>query len=298
MVKIFSIIIFALTFFQETAAGSQEIVVVQSLTVKPYEDALRGFKSVYAGKIKKLLLTDTEGADAVRAVRESKPGMILAIGAEALAKVRRIKDIPIVYLMVLNPHAVLQGEENITGISMSIPPEKQLAALQKVLPEVRKVGLLYDPGKTGFLVKKAQLAAKAAGIELVAKEVRRTKDVPELANSMKEHIQVFWMIPDTTVVTPETVNFLLLFSLENRIPMLAFSDKYVEAGALMSLDIDAFNLGKQAGEAAGKILSGADVREIPRFDVKNAVLTINVKTAKKMGITVSDEVMTKARKVR
>lgn len=298
MVKIFSIIILSLTLFQEVAAGSQEVVVVQSLKVKPYDDALLGFKSVYAGKIKKLILPEMEGADAVRAVREAKPAIILAIGAEALAKVRRIKDIPIVYLMVLNPHAPLQGEENITGVSMSIPPEKQLAALQKVLPDVRRVGLLYDPGKTGFLVKKAQIAARAAGIELVAKEVRRPKDVPELANSMKDHIQAFWMFPDTTVVTPETVNFLLLFSLENRIPMFAFSDKYVEAGALMSLDIDAFNLGKQAGEAARKILSGVDVREIPRFDVKNAVLTINVKTAKKMGITVSDEVMTKARKVR
>ena len=298
MVKFFSIFILSLTLFHETAAGSQDVMVVQSLRVKPYDDALLGFKSVFPGRIKKLLLPEADGADAVRAARETRPDLILAIGAEALAKVRRIKDIPIVYLMVLNPHTLLQGEDNITGVSMSIPPEMQFAAMQKVIPHIRRVGLLYDPGKTGFLVKKAQLAARGAGIELVAREVHRTKDVPELINSMKDTVQAFWMIPDTTVVTPETVNFLLLFSLENRIPILAFSDKYVEAGALMSLDINAFNLGKQAGEAARKILAGTHVREIPRIDAKNVVLSINTKTAKKLGIAVSDEVMARARKVR
>jgi len=281
-----------------TPAGAQEIVVVQSLKVKPYEDALRGFKSVWTGKIKKLILPEMEGADAVREIREAKPDLVLAIGAEALAKVRKIQDIPIVYLMVLNPQTILQGEENITGVSMNIPPEKQLAALQKVLPQVRRVGLLYDPHKSGPLVKKAQVAARAAGIELVTKEVHNPKDVPELANSMKGMIQAFWVIPDTTVVTPETMEFLLFFFMDHRIPVLAFSNKYVEAGALMSLDIDAFTQGKQAGEAARKIESGTDVREIARLDGRNAVLTINVRVAKKLGITVSDDVINKARIVR
>jgi len=249
-----------------TPAGAQEIVVVQSLKVKPYEDALRGFKSVWTGKIKKLILPEMEGADAVREIREAKPDLVLAIGAEALAKVRKIQDIPIVYLMVLNPQAIIQSEENITGVSMNIPPENQLAALQKVLPQVRRVGLLYDPHKSGSLVKKAQVAARAAGIELVTKEVYSPKDVAELANSMKGMIQAFWVIPDTTVVTPETMEFLLFFFMEHRIPVLAFSNKYVEAGALMSLDIDAFTQGKQAGEAARKIESGTDVREIARLD--------------------------------
>ena len=192
--------------------------------------------------------------------------------------------------MVLNPPNPISKQENITGVSMNIPPEKQLSSLQEV-HEVKRVGLLYDPAKTGYLVKKALYSAERLGIKLVIKEVHNPKEVPATLDSMRDGIDAFWMLPDTTVLTPETVESLFLFSLENRIPVLTFSDKYLELGAMISVGIDAFDIGRQAGEMAKEILSGSNIKNLPRVDAQKAILTLNLKVAKKLGIRVNTNIV-------
>jgi putative ABC transport system substrate-binding protein len=162
--------------------------------------------------------------------------------------------------------------------------------LQEVLYQVKRVGLLYDPSKTGFFVKKALYSSEKLGIKLIVKEVHSPKDVPSMLDSMKDGIDAFWMLPDTTVVTPETVEYLLLFSLENKIPVLTFSDKYLDLGAMISVSIDAFDIGRQAGEMAKEILSGSDIKNLPRVHAQKAVLTLNLKVAKKLGIRVNNNI--------
>ena len=103
------------------------------------------------------------------------------------------------------------------------------------------------------------------------------------------------MLPDLTVITPETIEFVLLFSLENKIPILAFSEKYVELGALMSVGIDAFDIGIQAGEMAEKILSGRDIMNARHVDARKAVISINLKVAKTLGIPIDEKIIRKAR---
>lgn len=277
------------------AESAHEVVAVQSFNIKPYGEALKGFNSVCDCQIKQFVLSEMEGTDVAKAIREAKPDIILAIGTDSLIRVKKIKDIPIVYLMVPNPQNVISEEENITGVSMNIPPHNQLATLKDVLPGIKRVGLLYNPERTGFFVKKARLTANSMGIELLAKEVHSPKDVPALVNNMKGEINAFWMLPDITVITPETAEFLLLFSLENKIPVLTFSDKYVEMGALLSIEVDAFDSGKQAGEMAHKILSGTNIKKVPETDPRKAVLSINLKIAKKLRITISKDIINKAR---
>ncbi|MDH5769432.1 MAG: ABC transporter substrate-binding protein, partial [Nitrospirota bacterium] len=250
MLKKFFILSLSLFLFQGIAEATHEVMVVKSFNIKPYNEALKGFKSVCDCRIKQFVLSEMEGLDVLKAVRDANPDLILAIGIDALTRVKRIRNIPIVYLMVPNPQNIILDEENITGVSMNIPSEKHLATLRDVLPKIKRVGLLYNPDRTGSFVKKAQLVAREMGIGLIAKEVNSAKEVPKLVNSMKGKINAFWMLPDTTVVTPETTEILLLFSLENKIPVMTFSDKYMEMGALMSLEVDTFDSGKQAGEMA------------------------------------------------
>lgn len=178
---------------------------------------------------------------------------------------------------------------------MNIPPEKQLVLLQEALHDVNRVGLLYDPAKTGYLVEKARYYSRKLGIKLIVKEVHSSKEVPSIINKMKYGIDVFWMLPDTTVITPETAEFLFLFSIENKIPVLTFSDKYLELGAVMSVSLDAFDIGRQAGEMAKEILSGTNIKNLPRFDARKAVLTINLKTAKKLGVTINNEIISRTK---
>ena len=273
----------SLLLFEGTAFGL-DVLVIQGVRVKPFDDALRGFKNVCRVESKTIVVSEIDGGDVLKTVREERPEIILAIGADALSRVRKIKDIPIVYLMVLNPEKLIGDGRNFSGVGMTIPPAKYLALLEKLdLPEM-KVGILYNPAKSGHTVKSIQQAARTMGLEIVAREVHTPKEVPELVLRMKDSVTAFWMLPDPTVVTPETVEFLLLFSQQYSVPVVAFAGKYVDMGALLSLDIDSFDQGMQAGEIANEILHGAAVSELPTVDARKAVLKVNRKVARKFGI--------------
>ncbi len=213
-------------------ALAKDIVVIQSCKIKPYKDALRGFKSTCAEKSGELVFHEQDiSGDVTGDVRRLHPDLILAIGMDALEKARKIKKIPIVYVMVLNPNLLIQRARNITGVSMSISPEKHFSVLHKVLPSRKRIGLLYDPRRNDLYAKKALSSAKAYGFELIAKEADSAKDVPRLMEKLNGKIDLLWVLPDVTIVTPETTAFLLLYSVEKNVPVHIFSSKYLEMGA-------------------------------------------------------------------
>lgn len=264
-------------------AYGYDVLVIQSLRDKSYEEALRGFRSACPAKAKRLVLSELAEADVVRTVREEQPELVLAVGAEALTQVKKLRQVPIVYLMVLTP-SVAAG--NITGISMTISPEREIAFMKAFSPHPQRIGILYNQRRFGTYVKNAQSAARAAGIELIAREVQSPKDVPLQMQGMKEAIDFFWMLPDPTFVTNETVEFILLFAQQNRIPVVTFTGRYVEMGASASLDIDFFDMGKQAGEMAQKILDGTPVSDVPRTHARKTTPKVNRNVIKNLGISV------------
>lgn len=297
--RIYINIFFIFTFlFYGLAEAGDKIVAVQSVRIKPYEEAIAGFKSITKSEIKKIVISEFEGKDVVKTINSFKPDIVLAIGMGALQVVKEIKDIPVVYMMVLNPTSIISGEKNIFGVSMSIPPEKQLDLLLNVLPHVKNIGLLYDPDRTGYIVKDAMIAAGKMNINLIAKEIQNSRDVPSELLGMRKNIDVFWMLPDLTVITPATIKFLLLFSLENKIPVLAFSDKYVELGALMSISIDPFDIGRQAGEIANAIVSGRDLENIKKVDARKSSISVNANIARKLEIDISNNIIKEARLIK
>ncbi|MBI5409406.1 MAG: ABC transporter substrate-binding protein [Nitrospirae bacterium] len=289
-------ILLCLSAWPSTAPASG-LIAVQSINIKPYNEALKGFREACNCDAEQFIISEMEGTDIIKKIHEERPDVILAVGVDALGKVKNVKNIPVVYVMVLNPQSVLSSNENITGVSLYVAPEKQLSVLKNALPGLKSVGLLFDPLRSGDFVRKASLAASAAGIELTAKEVRNSKDVPAMLKELNGKINAFWMLPDITVITPETVEYLFLYTLENKIPVMTFSDKYLGMGALMSLDADAYDIGKQAWEITKNILSGTPVRELKETDARDALVTINQKIAGKLGITISRERLNKARVV-
>ena len=242
-------------FCQVPAGAAGDILVVQSLQIKPYDEALRGFRSVCPGTTRTLLSSELSAAAIIGKVHKNRPDLILAIGMDALLKVKEIRDVPIIYLMVLNPQSLVQDSNNITGVSLAVQPERQLSAFRQVLPHVRKIGLPFDPDKSGAFVTNAQNAAAKLGIELLSKSVHSSRGAAAALDGMKGNIDAFWLLPDTTVVNPETVDLLLLSAIESGIPVLTFSEKYAEKGALLSLEVDATEAGKQAGEMANSIMA-------------------------------------------
>lgn len=280
------------------AAAKRTVISVQSIAVRPYDEALEGFKESLSEvdiAVHRVFLSEVKAGDLENQFVTMKPHLVLAIGMDALSRVAHLKHIPIVYVMVLDPADTLFMGGQVTGVKMSVAPEKQLTVLREALPHTKTIGLLYDPQRSSRTVQRIETAGKQNGISVNARDVARAEQVPQAVMQMTGKIDVFWMLPDLTVISPETVEFLLLFAMESRTPLLTFSEKYAEQGALVTIASDPRDMGRQAGDLAAKILTGTHAGDIPAEDARKAVVTINLKVAQKMGITVGKEILRTAR---
>lgn len=272
-------------------AHSCNVVVVKSADLKPYEEVLRGFKDACDCEIWEVTLRGDEKSGKLF---NDPPDAVFAIGTSAFKKVKTMKAPPVVYAMVM-PSEAAEPNPNLSGVSMDISPQAYLAAMKEVFPSAKRIGLLYDPRYTKAFVRDAVKAAGAAGVELVVKEANAPNEIEALLNAMRGRIDVFWMLPDPTVVTNETVDALLHFSFEHSVPLFSFSRKYTELGAVASLEVDPYDMGAQAGELVNTLTTNR--KDAIRVYARGARLLINMKVSNKMGIRIRDEVSRKGKKI-
>ena len=280
------------------AAAGRTIVAVQSVPARPYDEALEGFVQALAQvdyDLQRIILSESPGQEVKRQLDATKPKLVLAIGMDALTQVADLTSMPVVYVMVLNPPDAIARTGEVTGVRMLVAPEKQLLIVQTALPKIKTIGLLYDPQRSGQVVSRLQAAAERMDISIIAQKVTRTEQVPQAVLEMSPKIDLLWMLPDLTVVAPDTVEFLLLFAMESGKPLITFSEKYVEQGAVLSIASDTRDMGRQAGQIALKILGGTNVRDLPSEDAGKAVVTINLKVARKMGLQLDGKILRTAR---
>jgi putative ABC transport system substrate-binding protein len=273
-------------------AEANEVIVVSSGDLKPYRDVLRGFKDACDCDVRVLKFRGGEGLDSAL---EDSPAAVVAVGTAAFRKVGTIRKPPVVHIMAVPSQTALSRNRNISGVSMDLSPETYLAAMTEVFPKAKRIGLLYDPRHTAAFVKDAVKAAQAAGLELAAVPVHEPASVPAALADLPGNLDVFWMLPDPTVVTTEMVKFLLLYSFRSNVPVFSFSKKYAEMGAVASLDVDPYDMGAQAAELVSR-LSAGQAGPI-RVYARKAHLSINTKVAAKMGLRVRDDLSMKVTKV-
>lgn len=271
---------------QAADACAADVVVVQSGTTPVHQKIISGLSSVIDQKIV------IASVDDVRANSRSKPRLFVAIGADALIAVKD-KGVPVIFSMVMNPRAMgLEGKQA-TGVEVFVSVESQMEQLRAVLPKAVRIGVVYSPHSTGHIVETAKEAAKRKGVTIVARAVNSADEAIVAMNGLKD-VDVFWMMPDTTVITQETVKHLLLLSFERKVPVYALSEKYVKNGALLALGINPTLLGRQVGELANRVLDGQSVSTIPFEPIRGGDLYINVSVANRLKVEIPPEVLGRA----
>lgn len=284
-----------------TQARAQDIVILKSHDLEPFNQAVAGFVAACSGHITEYDLRGTkkEESSIIQRLTAAKPRLIVAIGPLAAQVAREhLRDVPIIFVMVSNPpkHG-LQGA-NLAGVSLDIPVQTQLARYKSLVPSLKTLGVIYDPAKTGAMVTEAGTTVAPLGLQLLAAPVSTPKEVPAALRSLLGKIDALWMVPDDTVVTPESFKFLLLTAFENNLPFVTVSDIFVEAGALASLSPDYTDVGRQGCQLATDLESGrlrlGEVMVVPPAKVN---LAINLKTASKIGLTLPPEIIQSANKV-
>jgi putative tryptophan/tyrosine transport system substrate-binding protein len=269
-------------------AYAQHIWIIKTKNLANYNEVLTGFKVAC-----KMRFTDNDmegnedrGHQIATAAKEAKPDAILAVGAQAAIIAKEdIKDIPIIFTSVLNAELYPLKADNVTGILMEPSVDTQLSALRSLIPNIKTIGTVYNPKKTSNLVQSANSWVSKVNLKLISAKVDASSDVPEALRAFSGGIDALWMVPDSTVVTPEGFSTILNYSFQNNIPLFALSQNFVQHGALVSLSPKNPNMGQQACQIIGDVLKNKiPAGNIPFSRPKGLELTFNINTAKKIGL--------------
>ena len=263
-------------------AWGTDVLIVQSGRNAAYLESLRGFQTVYKGTTHTIVLSDYAEVDVVQLVKEEQPRLVLAVGDAALAASRKVGQVPVVGLMALSLNLAKGPSGTVGGVGMLPAPERYLERCRTM--GARRVGVIHDPARSGYYLQRARQAARRMGIELVVREVHAPPETPARLEQMKGKVDALWMLPDTTAVTAETLEAYFLFSLQQKVPVVTFSEQYLAKGAAVSLDVDRADLGRQAAELANSLLSGAAIHSTA-VDARKFQVHANETVGRNLGIS-------------
>jgi putative ABC transport system substrate-binding protein len=299
-VTIVLVLILSLAAMASPAAAAR-VAVLLSAKVSEYEDALKGFRESNPHQIAAVYDMDGDldrGRKQLAEIEDKiKPELIFAVGVWALqAVIARPPSVPVVYAMVLNPPSVLGADaRNVTGASMNVPVEQSIRLFKQLGPQIKRIGVIFNRNRTGYLVRQAQAVAREEGLELVTREVSSPKDVVAALESLQDGVDALWIVPDETTLSQAVVQQMLLFSYRKKIPLLGLSDRHAQMGALFALSFaSGEDIGRQAGELAQAILNGRAASGVPYTNARKVYLTVNLKAAQKLGLEIPQAILTRA----
>ncbi|HHV94405.1 MAG TPA: ABC transporter substrate-binding protein [Firmicutes bacterium] len=231
-----------------------------------------------------------------------KVDLVLAIAtptAQATANV--IRDIPILITAVTDPVAAGLVESierpgtNVTGTSDLTPVAKQLELLKTIAPQAKRVGVLYNPGEANSLVQ-LDLARKAAaglGFSVVEVPVDSSSSVYQAAQSTVGKVDALYVPTDNTVVS--ALESVVIVAENAKLPLIVGETDSVRRGALGTISIDYYALGRQTGRMALEILEkNANPAEMPIQYLDDVELVLNLGAAERMGVELPAELVAQA----
>ncbi len=227
-------------------------------------------------------------------------------GAAARAVQRASKTIPIVMAEATAPVArglvqsLARPGGNTTGLSY-MPPElfgKWLDLLKEIIPNLSRVAVLWSPkGPASRLGWKAiQLPAQQLGVQLHSMAVRSPNDYDKVFEDLtRARADALVLMPGSRIGVKR--DRLVDLVAKSRLPSISGSGRRVADGDLMSYGTNLGDLYRRAATFVDKILKGTKPADLPVEQPKKFNFVVNLKTAKRLGITIPPEILIQATKV-
>lgn len=234
----------------------------------------------------------------------SKKDLIFAIATPtAQACYNATKDIPIVFSAVTNPVNDGLAKDwkssgcNTTGTSDMANIDEQLALLKEVLPNAKTLGVVYTTSETNSVnqVNELELLAPKYNLKIKKIGVANINEINQVLSNSMGDIDVLYAPTDNNVAA--SYELVAQIALKANKPVIGAEPAVVEKGGLLSKGIDYYELGKIAGYKAAEILDGKNPQDIEIETMKELAITVNTDVAKKLGITIPQNILDSAKKV-
>ena len=239
-----------------------------------------------------------------------KVDLILAPNTPAARAVQQATTtIPIVVPVIGNPvgdglvTSLTRPGGNVTGLTF-LGPElvpKRLELLKQALPKVSRVAALWHRGAfsertTRDMLKATEAAARTLGVQLQLVEVRGPNELDRAFSAMiRARAEALLVFPGTMLFNER--KRIVDFAAKHRLPSMSMAKEFVELGGLIAYGASITDLLRRSATYVDKILKGAQPGDLPVEQPTKFELTINLKTAKALGLTIPASVLLQADRI-
>ncbi len=224
----------------------------------------------------------------------------------ALAAKQATKTIPIVMVSVGDPvgsglvTSLARPGGNVTGLSVLAPDiiPKALEILKEAAPSVSRVAVWIDPTNPGQTLPDKQMdaAANILGVTPERVDVRTAANLDAaFAAALRQRAEALFVYPLPIALLD--VQRIAQFAIKNRLPTIALFPQRVREGLLMSYGLNVDEQYRRAGTYIDKILKGVKPADLPIEQPTKFELVINLKTAKALGLTIPQSLLSRADEV-
>jgi putative ABC transport system substrate-binding protein len=234
------------------------------------------------------------------------PDVIVATTTPAAAALRELtRTIPIIFVVVPDPigmgfvRSFARPGANMTGFVSYDPPiiGKWIQLLKEIAPSTTRVAAIFNPN-TGFppsYFAREIEAASSFGVRAILAPVKDSADLEQvIATQARKGGGGLIILPDSFNVRNRDV--IVAAAIRHKVPLIGF-DVFAKAGGLMTYWFDTAELHAQAASYVDRILKGEKASDLPVQAPTRYVLTINLKTARAIGLDVSPTLLARADEV-
>lgn len=286
--------------------GGPSVAVVEGLREGLKELGLEPGKHVL------LEIRDVKGdvtaiEDAARSLERDKVALVYAMPTSVVTKVKRATTtVPVVFAVGSDPVAAglvdsfAKPGGRLTGvyfISAELTP-KHLEILKELLPNVHKVITFYDPRNSFALAaaKEAREAGRRLKIEMIERHVASVEELERGLKSLdSKDADAYFYINDAMVTTQ--AQLIIDRANARKLPTMFHEDSLVAKGALASYGVGYYEIGRLSAKYVQRVLTGTSPQNLPVEAFSRLSLSVNLKTARALGITVPQSVLFRADKV-
>jgi putative ABC transport system substrate-binding protein len=230
-----------------------------------------------------------------------------ATTSSALAAKAATQTIPIVFTLGSDPVALglvaslNRPGRNLTGVAVLAAEiaTKRLALLHELVSAIASIALLVNPANPNYVqaeTKDLQSAARVLGVRVLVLNGGTESDVAAaFATLVEQQVSALLISADTFFYTARQQ--ILSLAARYAIPTMFYDRESVVAGGLLSYGAEQPDILRQVGLYAGRILKGEKPADLPVIQPTKFELTINMKTAKALGLTIPETLLATADEV-
>jgi putative ABC transport system substrate-binding protein len=238
---------------------------------------------------------------------DRRMSVIAAAGTPAaLAAKAATKTTPIVFVTIADPvqiglvASLRRPDGNVTGVTqlnVEIGP-KLLELMHEVVPSATNIALLINPtnSNSATLSRELQSAARTLGLTLNVLNASTEADINAAFASLVEQRAGGLVVGGDAFLSTASEQIAAL-AVRHKVPSIYQSLVFAQAGGLMSYGGDSTDAYHQAGVYTGRILKGEKPAELPVIQSAKVKLTVNLKTAKAIGLEMPQLLLARADEV-